>query len=208
MSTTVLAVEPLSEGVEIGMRVPSILLALVGVVLALVAGRRLGAMAAAFAAIGSGIVGGAQVVDVVWILIVRAMAKDTNTKVDDYVSVGNLFTVIYAALLTVGLAFLVFAFFVRRPADRKGPPNYISGDFATPGFPPAGLQQPPAGLQQPPPGFGPPAQGYGPPAQGYGPPAQGFGPPAQGFGPPAQGFGPPAGSPGSPSGHPGGPPRG
>jgi hypothetical protein len=202
MLTTTLAVEPLSEGVEIGMRVPGILLALVGVVLALVAGRRLGAMAASFGAIGSGILMAAQITDIVWILILRAMAKDTNVKVDDYVSVSNLFSILYVVLATIGLAFLVFAFFVRRPADRKALPGYLSGEFATPGFPPAGSQ----------PGFGPPAQGFGPPpgygspAQGFGPPAQGFGPPP-GYGPPAQGSGPPSSFPGSPAGYPGGPPQ-
>jgi hypothetical protein len=190
MPTTTLAVEPLSEGVQIGMRVPGILLALVGVVLALAAGRRLGVLAAAFGAIGSAILLSGQVVDVVWIILVNAMAKDTATKPDDYVTVGNLFTVIYAALLTIGLAFLIFAYFVRRPADRRALPGYVSGDFATPGFPAAGYQQPG-------PGFGPSAPGFEPPP--------GFGAPPPGFGAPPSGYGPPSSFPGGPSGYPGGP---
>jgi hypothetical protein len=171
MSTTTLAVEPLSEGVQIGMRVPGMLLALLGVVLALAVGRRLGAMAASFGAIGSGFVLGALIADVAWILTFEAMVKDRNTKPDDITSAANLFSTVYVVLFTLGLAFLVFAFFARRPADRKALPGYVSGDFATPGFPPAGYQQPGPGFGPPPPTYGPPSSFPGSPS-GYpgGPP--------------------------------------
>jgi hypothetical protein len=150
MSTTTLAIGPMSEGVQIGIRVPVILLALAGVVLALVAGRRLGVLAALFAAIGSGLLAVAEIVDVAWVLVVSAMAKDSRTTVDDYNAAGNLFTAVYVLVLTIAVAFLVFAFFVKRPADRRALPSYVPGNLATPGFPPTGYQQPMPGFGTPP----------------------------------------------------------
>ncbi len=171
MPTTTLAVDAFSEGVQAGLRVPAILLGLVGVVLAIVAGRRLGAMAAIFGAVGSGLLTLDQISGLVWSHVVSAMINDTRSKQEDLNAVSNLFTVVDVLLTTVGLAFLVFAFFVRRPADRKALPGYMSGDFATPGFPPATYQQPAPGFGPPPPGYGPPSSYPGSPS-GYraGPP--------------------------------------
>jgi hypothetical protein len=165
MSTATLAIGPMSDGVQIGIRVPIILLALAGVVLALVAGRRLGILAAIFAAIGSGLLAGAEIVDVAWVLLVSAMAKDSRTTVEDYNAAGNAFTVVYVLVLTIAAAFLVFAFFVKRPADRKALPSYVPGNLAAPGFPPVGYQQPVPDFA-PPPAYGA-AQGFGP-HPGYG----------------------------------------
>jgi hypothetical protein len=222
MSITPVAVDVLPDSVQISLRVPVMLLALAGVVLALVAGRRLGALAAVFGAIGSGLLLVDQIVDATWVPVLNALAKDANSTPDEYATTTNLYTVADIALITIGAAFLVFAFFVRRPADRKAAPGYLTGSFATPGFPPAGQQQPA--------GFVPPGQGYAPPAPGYpaqpgyllppGAPAQPGAPgqpgsPAQpGYGaPPGYPTGPspypgsPSAYPGSPSGYPGSPPE-
>jgi hypothetical protein len=170
-TTTTLAVDAFSEGVQTGLRVPAILLGLVGVVLAIVAGRRLGVLAAIFGAIGSGLLALDQVSGLVWVMTLRAMVEERDARPDDIAAASNLCTVIDVLLTTIGLAFLVFAFFVRRPADRKALPGYVSGDFATPGFPSAGYQQPAPAFGPPPPPYGPPPSYPGSPS-GYpgGPP--------------------------------------
>ena len=161
----------LSSGVQIALRTPAVLLGIAGVVLALVAVRRLGGLATTFAAVGSALIAADQIVNIAWVLVLTDMGHDSETPANDYNSVTNAFTVADAILLTIGAGLLIFAFFVRRPADRGPrpafpPPGFTQAGFTQPGFTQPGFTQP--GFAQP--GFAQP--GYPPPA-GFPPPGYG-----------------------------------
>jgi hypothetical protein len=156
MSTNLAAVEPLSTGVQTALRIPVILFALAGIVLALVFARRLGIAAAVLTAIGSAVVTADQVLNVLWAYTTNAQSKETDITADKIIGTQNTFAVIDAVLITIGIGLLVVGLAVhRRTPGAPSAPGY-----AAPSYPPAYAA----------PGYGPPPPGYGPP-QGYPPPA-------------------------------------
>ena len=86
-------VEPLSVGVQIGLRVPVILVALAGVLLALLIMRRLGALAGILAAAGSLLIAADQAANIVWILHLRSMTSGGDLDIDTFNSVNNAYVV-------------------------------------------------------------------------------------------------------------------
>ncbi|GAA0735526.1 hypothetical protein Drose_19585 [Dactylosporangium roseum] len=110
------AVTPLSDATLIGLRVPVVLLTLAGAVLALVLIRRLGLFTSLVGASGCLFIAADQVVNVVWPLHVTGLAEDGAYEADDMISLTNIYTITDAALITAGVALVVLALLVRRPA--------------------------------------------------------------------------------------------
>jgi hypothetical protein len=139
-------VEPLSVGVQIGLRVPVILLALAGVLIALLMIKRLGPVAGILAAAGSLLIAADQAANIAWILHLRSMTSGGDLDIDTFNTVNNAYLVVDSVLITIGVALVVASFAVRRPAAVPPPP------FAQPWNP---GQVPPAPPLPPPP---PPSQ--------------------------------------------------
>src|SRR5256885_1942535 len=119
MSTNPAAIQPLSDSTQLGLRLPVILLALVGVVLALVFIRRYGALSAILGALGSAVVAVDQILNVIWVYTTTAQSKQEGISADTVVSTQNGFAILDAVLITIGVAVLLAGFLVRRrPAPR------------------------------------------------------------------------------------------
>ena len=159
MSPTLAEVTPLSTGTQAALHIPVILVALAGVVLALVFARRLGLPSAILAALGSAVVAGDQTVNVIWAYATNAEAERQATSAE-IITTQNSFAIVDAVLITIGVGLLVVALaLVRRkagPAPSYAGPSHAPQSYPAPAFP---------------------APGYGPPQPGYGPPASGFPPP-------------------------------
>jgi hypothetical protein len=149
-------VVPLSDAVQTALRIPVILIGLVGMVLALVLVRRNGALSAVFGALGGALLAADQAVNIWWVL---ALSNSTASP-DDFTTETNMFTIADVVLITLAGAALVVAFAARKAA---GPPRpAFAGPM--PGFPPQplGFPPPPQAGPFPPPGqpapFPPPPQ--------------------------------------------------
>lgn len=147
------AVEPFSNSVQIGLRVPVIVIALAGVVLALVLLRRIGAPAAILGALGSLVVAVDQIVNIAWVLHLSSLADVDGFDADGYNTTNNAYTVADPLLITLGVALLIAAVVTKRPA--AGAPAPQPGQFPPP-FPPQQPQFP-----QPPQQPFPPQPPYG-----------------------------------------------
>jgi hypothetical protein len=174
------AVGPLSNGVQVGLRIPVVLIGLVGVVLVLVSMRKVGPVAGVLGALGSLFIAGDQLLNIVWVLHLSSISKEADFDADHFNSVNNLYTIADAVLITIGAVLVVVAIVVRRPGARPAQPGF-PGQFG----PPQTYQAPvpgaapypgqPAFPGQPQPTF-PPQPGY-PPQPTY-PPQPGY-PPQQ-----------------------------
>jgi hypothetical protein len=131
---------PLSNGVQTGIRVPVILIALAGVVLALVGIRRLGVGAAVLGALGSLFIAVDQIVTIVWVLHLSSIAKNTDSDIDTLNTANNAYTIADAVLITIGAALVVAALVVRRGAPQATVPPFPPQPYAAP--PPYGPPQP------------------------------------------------------------------
>ncbi|MEU7872391.1 hypothetical protein [Dactylosporangium sp. NPDC049140] len=133
------AVEPLSIGVQIGLRVPVILVALAGVLVALLMIKRLGALSGILAAGGSLLIAADQAATIAWVLHLRSMTSGGDLDIDTYNTVANAYLVADAVLITIGVGLVVASFLTHRPS----PP----GPAAPPVFaPPPPVQIPPPRL--------------------------------------------------------------
>jgi hypothetical protein len=150
MSPNPLAVEPLSNAAQTGLRLPVILFALVGAVLALVFLRRWGVLSAVLAAVGMFVVAVDQIVNVIWAYTTSQQVKEPGDNSVKIITTQNRFTIADAVLISIGVALLVVALAVHRRVGGSPAAGY-----------PAPYGSPPAGV----PGYGVP--GYGPPP-GYG----------------------------------------
>ncbi|MFB9444675.1 hypothetical protein Dvina_22695 [Dactylosporangium vinaceum] len=146
-------VEPLSVAVQIGLRVPVILIALAGVLLALLMMRRLGALAAILTAAGSLLIAADQAAQVVWVLHLRSMTSGGDLDIDTFNSVNNAYAVADAVMITIGVALVVASLLLRRSPDGAaavtGPAPWPAPPAAAPWAPP------PLGGSAPPPPAGP-----------------------------------------------------
>jgi hypothetical protein len=127
------AVEPLSVGVQIGLRVPAILVALAGVLIALLVIRRLGPVAGILAAAGSLLIAADQAANIAWILHLRSMTSGGDLDIDTFNRVNNAYLVADAVLITIGAALVVASFAVRKTA---APPPLHPGRSWNPPPPP------------------------------------------------------------------------
>ncbi len=134
------AAEPLSNGVQVGLRIPVILIGLAGVVLMLIFMKRLGVVAALLGALGSFLIAVDQIINIVWVVHTTSLATSEDFDAEHFNSVTNIYTFTDVALITIGTALVVLAIVVRRPA---------SSVPAQPGYPgqPAGQVQPGQFLQ-------------------------------------------------------------
>jgi hypothetical protein len=170
MSTFIEAIEPLPNGIQIGMRIPVVLLGLAGLVLALVAARRLGGLAAALGAAGAAALAVDQIVNILWVLQISSLNNNSDTTVDDFNSVNNIFLVVDLILVAAGLLLLTLAFLVRRPAERASPAAAAPPAYGAPAFmPPATAPFGGQGTGQPG-GYPPPGPNPQPGPPGYPPP--------------------------------------
>jgi hypothetical protein len=165
------AAQPLSEGVQIGIRLPVILVALAGVVLALVMMRRIGVAAGILGAAGSLFFAVDQLVNIVWVLHIASLVKSSDTSADEITTVSNTYTLADCALMTIGVILVVASFAFRRSAPPPAAPagQFPANPYATPQpptFPPASPYQDPYQAQQP----APPQQPPFPPAPPEQPP--------------------------------------
>ncbi|WP_426512628.1 hypothetical protein ACPPVO_19525 [Dactylosporangium sp. McL0621] len=133
------AVEPLSIGVQIGLRVPVILVALAGVFVALLMIKRLGALSGILAAGGSLLIAADQAATIAWVLHLRSMTSGGDLDIDTYNTVANAYLVADAVLITIGVGLVVASFLTRRPSppDLAAPPVFA---------PPPPVQIPPPRL--------------------------------------------------------------
>src|SRR5438270_607132 len=153
------AVAPLSNGVQVGLRIPVVLVGLFGVVFVLVIMRRVGPVAAVLGALGSLFIAGDQIMNIVWVLHVSSLAKESDFNADQFNSVNNAYTIADAMLITIGAALVVVAIVVRRPGAGPAQAGFPGG------FAPAQGYQAPA----PYPGYPPPAFPGQAPPQNYPP---------------------------------------
>jgi hypothetical protein len=138
-------VAPLSDGVQTALRLPVILIALAGIVLALVFAKRNGVISAVFGVLGSALLAADQVVNIWWVLYMSALARSAAPD-ESFTTANNLFTLGDVVLVTAAGAALVVAFTARRraavPAPAFPPP--------VPAFaPPPAFSPPPPGPYQP-----------------------------------------------------------
>ncbi|MFG2045301.1 hypothetical protein [Dactylosporangium sp. NPDC048998] len=136
MDTTV---EPLSTGVQIALRVPVFLIALAGVLLALLMIRRMGVLGGILAAAGSLLIAADQAANVAWVLHLRSMTSGGDLDIDTFNTVNNAYLVADAVLITIGVALVVASFVVRRPSP-AGPVVAVGAPapgFGSPVVPPA-----------------------------------------------------------------------
>jgi hypothetical protein len=137
------AVGMLPNGAQIGLRIPLLLLGIVGLVLALNGSRRLGSRGAMLAAAGSAAFALDAILDIIWIALTSRIY--TSPSVGTFL---DLFTVLDVVLIGVAMALLIAAFSVRRPGDAASPapgapqvPNY--GGYPGSPYSPPGQPQPP-----------------------------------------------------------------
>jgi hypothetical protein len=178
------AVAPLSNGVQVGLRIPVVLIGLFGVVFVLVSMRKVGPVAGVLGALGSLFIAGDQLVNIVWVLHLSSISKEANFDADHFTTVNNLYTITDAVLITIGAALLVVAIVVRRPGAGPAQPGF-PGQFGGPGQPGqfAPPQAPGSGAAPYPAQPGYPAFPAQPPQGSPGQPPQAF--PAQpGYPPP------------------------
>nr|BFE57392.1 hypothetical protein GCM10020063_019180 [Dactylosporangium thailandense] len=120
------SVEPLSIGVQIGLRVPVILVGLAGVLVALLMIRRLGVLSGLLGAAGSLVIAADQAANIVWILHLRSLTSGGDLDIDTFNTANNAYTIADVVLITIGVALVVASFAVRRtapaPAPYFGPP--------------------------------------------------------------------------------------
>ncbi len=173
------AVGLLPNGAQIALRVPLVLLGVLGLVLALSNSRRLGGRAAAFAAMGSGVFALDAVLNIVWIAMSTHIYRSASS-INGYF---DFFTVTDVVLLAVAMTLLAVSFTGRAagteptplfgapvaPAGYPGypPPAQPQSPYSPPSWPGQGPAQP-AGPQQPvfsqPPAHPQPANPPQPPA--------------------------------------------
>jgi hypothetical protein len=125
-------VEPFSDSVQVGMRLPAVLVALAGVVLALVLIRRFGVLAGILGALGSLFSAADQVVNIAWFLHMTQL-WNTHADADSYNSVDNAYFVADVVLATLGVALLIGAF--AAAALRRGAAPTPAGYPQQPPFP-------------------------------------------------------------------------
>ncbi|WP_433062438.1 hypothetical protein [Dactylosporangium sp. CS-033363] len=142
------SVEPLSIGLQIGLRVPVILVALAGALIALLMLRRLGALSGILAAGGSLLIAADQAANIAWVLHLRSMTSGGDLDIDSFNMVSNAYLIADAVLITIGVVLVVASFAVRRPAS--GPGFAVAGPAGPVAF--GG----PGPAPQPGPGFGGP----------------------------------------------------
>ncbi|WP_433220609.1 hypothetical protein ACQP00_18305 [Dactylosporangium sp. CS-047395] len=142
------SVEPLSIGLQIGLRVPVILVALAGALIALLMLRRLGALSGILAAGGSLLIAADQAANIAWVLHLRSMTSGGDLDIDSYNMVANAYLIADAVLITIGVVLVVASFAVRRPSS--GAAFGGAGPAPAPGFGGAGPAPAPG------PGFGGP----------------------------------------------------
>jgi hypothetical protein len=122
-------VEPLSNGVQVGLRLPVILLALVGAVTVLVLVRRVGVAAAVLAGLGSLFIAADQVVNIAWVLHTNTLIKESDPDINGLNTLTKLYTFADVALITIGVALVIVAIVVRRPA-----PSVMAAPTVGPGM--------------------------------------------------------------------------
>jgi hypothetical protein len=125
------SVEPLSIGLQIGLRVPVILVALAGALIALLMLRRLGALSGMLAAGGSLLIAADQAANIAWVLHLRSMTSGGDLDIDSYNMVANAYLIADAVLITIGVVLVVASFAVRRPSS--GPAFNGAGAVPAPG---------------------------------------------------------------------------
>jgi len=160
------AAEPLSISAQTIVRIPAIIVALVGVVLALVMMKRLGVFAAVLGAAGSLFIAIDQAVNIAWVLHLSS----TSTSGDKLTTLNNMYSILDPVVITIAAALIVGSFLTRRksgPPASTPPPFNPYGAAASP-FP-AAPQPFPAAPQQP---FPPAPQQPFPPAPNQPPPYQ------------------------------------
>lgn len=121
--------EPLSIGVQIGLHVPVVLVALAGVLVALLLIRRLGVLAGLLGAAGSLLIAADQAINVIWVLHVRALTSDGEFDANTVTATSNTYTIADAVLITLGAALVVAAFATVR---RRGPDPARAAPTAAP----------------------------------------------------------------------------
>ena len=128
------AAQPLSDGVQIGIRIPVILVAVAGVVLALVMIRRVGVAAGILGAAGSLFIGIDQLVNVVWVLHIASLVKSSSSSADEITTLSNTYTLVDCALVTLGVALVVASFAFRKSAPAPAAPaaQFPVNPYATP----------------------------------------------------------------------------
>jgi hypothetical protein len=119
--------EPLSTNAQIGLKVPLLLVALAGVVVALVNLRRLGVPAAVLAAAGGAMFALDQAINIAF-----AEALSRRNAVDLINRFFNTFTLLDFALLLSGTVLLIAAVLVRRPATGSGGRPALATDNTDP----------------------------------------------------------------------------
>lgn len=148
MSTNPGAVTPLSDSTQLALRLPVILFAFAGLVLALVFIRRFGVPSAVLGALGGAVVAVDQIVNVVWVYTTTAQSKQEGISADTVVSTQNRFAILDAVLITIGIALLLAGFVVRRRAAAAPvPPPW---GFPPPPGPPSAFPPGPSGFPPPP----------------------------------------------------------
>ena len=103
------AAEPLSNGVQVGLRIPVILIGLAGVVLMLIFMKRLGVVAALLGALGSFLIAVDQIINIVWVVHTTSLATSEDFDAEHFNSVTNIYTFTDVALITIGTALVVLA---------------------------------------------------------------------------------------------------
>ncbi|WP_432824487.1 hypothetical protein [Dactylosporangium sp. CA-092794] len=115
------AVEPLSWGVQIALRLPLLIIGLAGVLIALLSIRRLGVAAGLLTAAGSLMVAADMAVNVLWVLHLRTMSSDGDFDLDSLNAVNNAYLLGDAVLITVGVALLVAGLLARKRPEADAP---------------------------------------------------------------------------------------
>lgn len=156
------AVGLLPSGAQIALRIPLVLLGVLGLVLALSNSRRLGGRAAMFAAMGSAAFALDAILNVVWIAMGSHIYRSTSS-INGYL---DFFTVTDVVLLAVAMTLLAVSFTGRAAGTEPAP--LFSAPAAPGGYPgyPPPPYQPPTQPQSP---YSPPAWPGQGPAQPAGP---------------------------------------
>lgn len=126
------SVEPLSNAAQVGLRIPIILIALAGAVIALILIRRLGVAASILAAAGSLFVALDQIVNIAWVLHTNDLIKKSDPDIDHINAVTKLYTFADVALITIGVALFVAALVARRSVSTTAAVP-MAGPVAAPG---------------------------------------------------------------------------
>ncbi|WP_433088130.1 hypothetical protein ACQP1P_19605 [Dactylosporangium sp. CA-052675] len=138
---------------QIGLRVPVILVGLAGVLVALLMIRRLGVLSGLLGAAGSLVIAADQASNIVWILHLRSLTSGGDLDIDTFNTANNAYTVADVVLITIGVALVVASFAVRRPggdasaglgAGAAPAPYFGHSPFGPPSAPPGPSSAPPA----------------------------------------------------------------